>query len=151
MSRLARIAITAGAIAAVAGPGAAVAGAKTSVTPAKAKPHTIVTAIVSKNRNIQMGSAQGFSLDAQLIAPANANERCGIHHPPGGRYAAHGTKAVFKLDPGDALFGGKWCKGTWKAKLSVRTDTPSNVDQDLNPSDDGWVHLPLGTVTFQVR
>lgn len=150
MSRLARLALTAGAIAAVAGPGAAAAGAKVTATPKKVKPNTVVTAVVTKNRNIKLGSAQGFSLDARLIAPKGASERCGIHHPPGGRYAARGTKAVFKLDPGDALFGGKWCKGIWKAKLSVRTDTPSTVDQDVNPNDDGWVHLPLGTVTFKV-
>jgi hypothetical protein len=150
MSRLSRIALTVGAVAAVAGPGAAVAGAKVTSTPKKVKAKTVVTAVVTKNANINQGFAKGFSLDAELIAPSNASERCGVHHPPSGRYSANGTKAVFKLDPGDALYGGKWCKGTWKVKLSVRTDQFSNEDQDANPSDDGWVHLPLGTTTFKV-
>ena len=151
MTRLSRLALTAGAIAAVAGPGAAAAGAKVSVTPQKAKAHTIVTAVVSKNGNVVKGYANDYSLDAELIAPRNASERCGVHHPPGGRYTANGTKAVFRLDPGDALYGGKWCKGTWKAKLSVRTDQFSDVDQDANPTDDGWVHIPLATITFKVK
>ena len=151
MSRLSRLALTAGAVVAVAGPGAAVASAKVTVTPQQAKPHTIVTAVVSKKANVVTGYANGYSLDAELIAPRNASERCGVHHPPGGRFSANGTKAVFKLDPGDALYGGKWCKGTWRVKLSVRTDQFSTVDQDANPTDDGWVHLPLATITFKVK
>jgi hypothetical protein len=148
MSRLTRLAITAGAVAAVAGPGAAVAGAKVTVTPQNAKAKTVVTAVVSKKTNIAIGYANGYSLDAELIAPAGASERCGVHHPPSGRFSSNGSKAVFKLDPGDALYGGKWCKGTWKAKLSVRTETFSSDD---NPTDDGWVHLPLVTISFKVK
>jgi hypothetical protein len=151
MPRFNRLALTVGVLAAVAGPGAAIASAKVTVTPKVVHRTTIVKAVVSNNSAIQSASQKQFSLDAELIAPANASERCGIHHPPSGRFSADGTKAIFKLDPGDALFGGKWCKGTWKVKLSIRTDQPSNVDQDVNPTDDGWVHIPLATITFKVK
>ena len=114
-------------------------------------PHDRHRRRVQEHATSSRAHANGYSLDAELIAPRNASERCGVHHPPGGRYSAIGTKAVFKLDPGDALYGGRWCKGTWKAKLSVRTDQFSDVDQDANPTDDGWVHLPLATITFKVR
>jgi hypothetical protein len=151
MPRFNRLALTVGVLAAVAGPGAAMASAKVTVTPKNVHPTTIVKAVVSKNSAIQNASRKQFSLDAELIAPANASERCGVHHPPSGRFSANGSQAIFKLDPGDALYGGKWCKGTWKAKLSIRTDQFSNVDQDLNPSDDGWVHIPLATIAFKVK
>jgi len=151
MPRFNRLALTVGVLAAVAGPGAAMANAKVTVTPKTVRPTTIVKAVVSNNSAIQNASQKQFSLDAELIAPANANERCGVHHPPSGRFSANGSQAIFKLDPGDALYGGKWCKGTWKAKLSIRTDQFSNVDQDLNPSDDGWVHIPLATIAFKVK
>jgi hypothetical protein len=127
---------------------AGVASAATTVTPKRPGPKQVVTVTVKNPKVKQAFNAHGH-LYAELTPPpavpdADGNlDGCNIHHPPQGQYRAAGTKAVFRMVPGDALAGpGRWCAGLWKVRLYAMTDQPSDT------TDSGWVEITLARTTF---
>ena len=151
MTRSLRSILALAAIMALALTGVASAAKSVTLTPKKVKPSTIVTVTVKNAKVKQAYKAKG-ELEAQLTPPApkpNADgelEGCNIHHPPQGKFLAKGSKAKFRMDPGDALAGpGKWCKGTWKVRLYAQLDATSDT------TDSGRVEITLATTSFKVK
>ncbi|MDX6696735.1 MAG: hypothetical protein QOE65_132 [Solirubrobacteraceae bacterium] len=132
--------------------GTASAANTLTVTPKRPGPGAVVKVTV-KNPKVRRAFNAHGKLYAQLTPPPvvqNADgdvDGCAIHHPPQGRYlpaGRHGAKkAVFKMNPGDALAGpGRWCAGLWKVRLYAMTDQPSDT------TDSGWVEITLARTTF---
>ena len=97
-----------------------------SLAPSTGKANTVfkLTLVGQKVQNAQNNSEY---LQADLIAPAGADDECSVHQ--GFSYQSTGAgakrKVVFTLDPNE-LYSQYWCKGTWKVKVvAVNTDEES--------------------------
>jgi hypothetical protein len=118
--------------------GVASAAKSITVTPKKPGPKSIVTVTVKNAKVKQVYKAKG-RLYAELTPPPvvqNEDEdvpTCNTHHEPKGTFLAKGTKAKFRMDPGDALAGpGRWCKGTWKVRLYALVSDGNQTDPTDN-------------------
>jgi hypothetical protein len=116
--------------------------APVSLAPSSGKADTVFTLKLT-GQKFQNAEDNSEYLQADLVAPAGADEECAVHQGFSYRSTGAGAKhkVVFTLDP-NMLYSQAWCKGTWKVKIvAVNTDEESGSP----------IKTPVAAASFKVR